>query len=430
MCDLFIYEEEIHFYETELSLERCSYEIDLICDLLYCESSDDKSDDNKFKTFINNIIKAFKTFFDKCRKYNKESVDKLTDRIGDALKTHKIDLILKDFDNALDNAQKAGLKSFEYMDINALKKLFKDEAYDLEKEINKFTKAYIAKCKPKDAENMVKNIKEIGQSYSKRIADVKSKKKKYSISSAKKISEEIAELKNANSEFAQIINRYQTVCDDTEKLVVNTLESLDKYSAESGYVQNAKSLKDVVHNSLLGIRSHATDITTSIVSTWIPIMLDISRYGPEVPKIAKTVKDRYKETIKRAKEDAISGNKDQRSVSERFKDDYKKDMDNIKKQDENTKPSKTDTVAGVVSDVLRYGGNIPNAALKSIRKVSRTNDIKKWKDSKSSGSLSFDKRDLTADEIKDVKKKAIATGAIDTTIDAAAETVIKKIFKK
>ena len=238
--DYVIYEEEIDFYEAELALERCSYETDLACDLLYCESDNDKSDDNKKKNIIDKIIEMFKAFIEKCKKYLGLGINRIVDRVEESCTEHKIDDILKDYDNAIKTAEENGMKKFKFIEVNKLKDTLKSEADELEKAIKDFSKAYIKHGSPKDAEKMVNKIKSIGQEYEKKLNDIKSNPKEYSIKEAKKVFDALTDIRKKDNDFTSILERYQKVCDETEKLVISALNSLDKYSADTGYIQNAK----------------------------------------------------------------------------------------------------------------------------------------------------------------------------------------------
>jgi hypothetical protein len=170
----------------------------------------------------------------------------------------------------------------------------------------------------------------------------------------------------------------------------------------------------MIHNSLIRIQSHATDISTSILKTGIPFILNFKKWG-------KFLIDNTKMGWKKGSDAADEYLKTGKQIDIEFgaKDiilpvDNKLDVEIA---------SKTASVSGAIS----------NATIRSARKVSRTTDIKKWKDSKSSDALSFDNRALSKEEQEAARKKTVVNAAKDIAVDAAISLgtgVMTKSIKK
>lgn len=381
MDELVIYDEEIDFYETELAMERCLYESNL-CDLLYCESANDKSQ----KNIIDKIIETFKKFIEKCRKYIKLAIDKITGRVQQAYTTHKLNDILKNFDTAIKNAEKSGMTKFEFVNIDALKKCIKEEADAYEKVIKKFSKMYIISGSPKEAEKMIDKVKTVEFKYKKMLHDIISNPKTYSINDAKHIAQTIKECKDSNNAFIQILDRHIKICNETEDLVIGVLKSLDKYSEDTGYIQNAKSLKEIIHNASITLQSHTAEVVTTILKTGVGIICNIDEF-------VHTKKHEIEEN---------DGN-----------------IIKIKVDESSPQRKKTREYIDGVAETL---GSVADAGVKTVRKVSRKNDIKNWKSSRGKELLSFDKRKLTEEEKIEAAKK--------TPITYATHTIAPKVIGK
>lgn len=395
MLDLIIYDEELNFYETELSMERCLYETNLELDLLYCESYNDKSNNEKFKSIINKIIEMFKKFIQKCREYLKSVINKIIGRVNELYQEYKLKTILKNFDKSIANAEKQGIKKFKFIDITELQKCLEDESDEYEKEIKKFSRSYIKHANPKDAEKMIENIRDIDEKYSEKIHNIINNLKEYSINEAKKVAnilEDCSDKSNSKG-FINIIKRYQNVCTETEQLVESTLKSLENYSEDTGYIQNAKTLKEMIYNSCIRLQSHTAEIITVILSYGIPIICFID----------ETINTKTIET------DSDDGTK------------INKDIDNSSLRHQKTR--------NIVSNISENLGYLTTAELKSVRKVSRKNDINSWKNKKDDSPLSFDNRVITKSELTDATKKSPVELGLVLTDSMIQKKMIKKVPK-
>lgn len=277
MIEFIIHEDELDLYENELILERTLLNSNVAIDLFFCEKSNSINDTNnieKFKNMIHRIIESFKAFMIKCREYLKLSLDKITERISDAYRVHKLTSIFKNFNRSIEKAKAAGMKSFEFIDVKALHKCLDNETIEYERAINNFIKSYIKRASPKDAEKMLMKFNEISEKYDNKFKDIINEKKEYSITEAKVVS---FFLSDGNNEFTTIVNNYINNCKDIERLTLSTLNSLNEYSEDTGYIQNAKTLQQMIHNSCVHIRTHSVDCMVTVIQYGVPIVCAIDK---------------------------------------------------------------------------------------------------------------------------------------------------------
>ena len=384
-----IYEEEIDFYETELALERCSYETDFACDLLYCESDNDKSNN---KNIIDKFIDMFKTFIEKCKKYLNLAIDKITGRVQDSYKEHKLDKLIDNLDEYIKEAESVGIKSFKFVDMYELEKCLIDESTTYKKIVKKFTKEYIVTGLPIFAEKMVKNVKKTSEEYKKKISDLLNNPKDYSVKKAKIMAESLKKCNDKKGSFIEILNDYKKVCDETESLVIGAVKSLDKYSKDTGYIQNSKALKDILHNTSIVLQTHTAEVVTALV-----------KYS----------------TIGLCKLDEKINTK---TIEYNDKNDKPKTIIVDKTSDKSLGRKVTTNVIDTID-------RLASSEISSVRKVSRKNDIKNWKSSGGKKELSFDNREITKDELVSGTKKMPIT-FVDKSLQSAAITAASKGSEK
>lgn len=361
-----IYEEELDSYENELLMEKALIESNMYIDLVCFESSDDSSIGEKFAGLIHKIIEMFKAFINKCKDYLKSAISKITGRVASAYTEHKLRDLIKDFDKKLTIAERAGLKSFKSVDIEALYKCVDDEYNEFTDHVKKFVHVYIKRAAPKDAEKMVKKLQDISSKYDAEIRDIIDNPKEYSIREAKKLVAMLEKTKeNSNGSFSDIAKKYASVCDEIERLTVNTLNSLKQYSEDTGYVQNAKTLQDIIRNSTIRLHTHSAECITVVLKYAIPTICHID-------KIANT-------------KNVVTGqvNKD--------------GSDHTKKVDLSS-PTHA-AVRSSIGSVSEHLGSLSDIELKSIRKTSRSNDIRDWKYTKGESPLTFDKNPVSKEDM-------------------------------
>lgn len=374
-----IYEEEIESYENEIALARALNDSYLLINMLYYENTNDESKSEKIKNMIDRIIKSFKVFIIKCKDYLKSAIKKLIGRISDAYTEYKLKDMISKFDSSIAKAEKAGMKSFNFIDIKAMFNCLNDECNMYEKTIKKFTKEYIKHASPNSAEKMLNKFNEISVTYDTKLKDIFNNTKEYSINEAKDIVSMIEKCKSVkNGGYTDIVDRYMTVCDEVETLTINTLNSLNKYSEDTGYIQNAKTLQKMIHNSCIKLQVHSAECITAILKTAIPLICKI---------------------------DSIAHTK--------FEDTGKVNDDGLKIYEKNdTSSDKHKEIRNTVSNVSEFIGTSSDIGLKSLRKVTRKNDIKDWKFTKGESPLSFDRRHITNDEIKKAAINIVPQAAI------------------
>ena len=380
-----IYKDEIDSCFTEIALERALNESSLLFDILYFENTNDKSTTEKFKSMINKIIEAFKAFIIKCKDYLKNAVNKITNRITDAYTEYKLKDIFNSFDTSITKAEKLGIKSFKYIDMKALFNCLDDECNMYEKVINKFSRDYIKRGAPKDAEKMLHKFKEISEKYDTKLKSILNETKEFSIHEAKQI---VIMMQNCKSigtgGYTNIVDKHTAMCDDIEKFMISTLKSLEKYSEETGYIQNAKTLQQMIHNSCVQIHTHSAECITSLIRHGIPIICNIDE-------------------IAHAK---ASNNSDE------------------------TTSNKRELVRNIASTVSNTVGVYIDNTVKSEQKVARKNDVKDWKYTKGESPLTFSKRELTDDEELSAIKKASLKTTFDIGSQLAGQAFVKGMSKK
>lgn len=351
MFDYIIYDEEIESYENEIALERALINSNLSIDLMYFENTSNIDDDTKlekFKAMIQKIIEAFKTFMIKCKDYLKSAINKLLGRVQGVYTEYTLDQVLNDFDSKIEKAQSKGMKSFKFIDVHALYKCLQDESNEYTKIIKTFTKSYIKNGSPKDAEKVIKQYEDLSSNYNTKLKNILEMKKEYSIREARMVAN-VVKLNNKlrSGNFVDIIDKYKNTCQEIESLTIASLNSLNKYSEDTGYVQNAKSLQDIIHNSCIRLQTHSAECITAIISYGVPVLCSID-------KLAHLRKDEDGKIIDISSDDRKSTRK-------------------------------------VIENLSSVGTNMANAKLSSIRKTSRKEDIKDWKFTKGESPFTFDR---------------------------------------
>ncbi len=373
--DPIIYEEEINMYESEIALEKALNESEYLTSLIYFEKTEsDKTDENN-KNIIDKVIKLFKAFINKCLEYIKNAITKIHDRIVSIYTEHKLKKLLENFNNKVDEAERKGLKSFIFVDLYALAKNLNDESNAYEKEIKSFAKSYIKNASPKDAEKLLKKFNSISEQYTARISDILKSPKEFHIKEAKKVVNILEKSKDGkNNAYSIILDNHYKMCEEVEKLTENTISSLDKYSEDTGYVQNAKTLQQMIHNSCVRLHVHTSECITSMLKYGVPLITHIDKMYNTKMVYVDTDKDRIPTYLKTD------------TSSEIHKD-----------------------IRNYTSKVTEYLGDVSGTKLKYVRKASRKNDIKDWKFTKGESPLSFDNREATDSEIKtgDSKSKLL-----------------------
>lgn len=365
-----IYEEELDSCFAELALEKALNTSILLFDMIYFEGMDDKTSSEKFKSLINRIIEAFKSFIIKCKDYLKAAVNKITGRVTDTLTEFNLKYVIQSFDASIAKAEKLGMKTFKFIDMKALLNCLDDECNMYEKAIKKFSREYIRRGAPKDAEKMLQKFNKISEKYDTKLKDILNEDKEFSIREAKHIVYMIQNCKSVRKGgYTDIVDRYSAMCDDIEKITVGTLKSLNSYSEDTGYIQNAKTLQQMIHNSCVRIHTHSAECITAILRYGIPIICKID-------KMAHT-------------NDVDTGTVD-------------KDGLRVYEVKDTSSPEHQRT-RNIVSDVSKAIGDSAYNTIKSVRKVVRKTDIKDWKFTKGESPLTFDrKRDLTDNEKIDI----------------------------
>lgn len=393
----FIYEEEINSYETELIMERALYESMLSVDMAYYESANMSTTD-KITSLIKRAIEAFKAFMVKCRDYLKSAVKMLTGRVTEAYTEYTVRDVVANFDSYIVNAEKSGMKTFTFFDVKAIVRCLNDECDDYIKAIKNFQRAYIKRGAPKDAEKMLAKFDEIAEKHGAKLQEIINTKKTYSIREAKHIAHMINNSRSVKrGGFIDVVDRFDTVCDEIETLTINTLNSLDKYSEDTGYIQNAKTLQQMIHNGCVRMKVHAGECVTALLTIGIPLMCHIDKLAHTKTVDTGAVTD---EGLK------IYVHKDTSSADRKY----------------NRK---------LIESISSTAGNLSSANLKSLRKITRKNDLKDWEFTKGESPLSFDSRKPTIDELK----KSAASTAVNMATQELTKSAISKItnsstFKK
>ena len=370
MFESYIYEEEIGFYQAELALEKVMIETDLTLDTVYFESKDESDDsdekkESKMKKIFDTIIDTVKKFVKEVKEFLHKSNDKVVDRIYDAQVAAKIDnAFLSRFNNAIAKAEKNGMTTFKFFDIEKLMDYLKGETQEYKDLINEFMNKYMKSGSPKDAEKMLAKFKKIYVGYSKKVNDLYLEEnfKTYKIKYAEKILDQFRYTKKGKpGEFSAIYDEYLDMCDHVENVIYKTYSSLDEYSEETGYIQNAKTLKALVHNSCVNIQVHVADASSKLIRYGIPLLTYID-------KKANT-------------EDLVLLDKDGNPVA-RLKNDTS--------SYERKKARESLAVIG------KRGGAMTDAELKSLKKISRKKDLAALNDDDNDTPLKFDRLSKTS----------------------------------
>ena len=279
MSELIYNDSEIYFEyaDSVYALEHAFLDSCLECDMIVMESSS-QNDPEKIGT-AQRLIHSFNAFIKKCIELIETAIDKITGKVSEKIIENKIDSIVNNFSKNLTICKEKGITSFEYYDMEEVRKSIMDEAKAYEKLLKGFSNTYIKRgAKPQSAEKFLVQLEKTEKKFDELLKSALSDIKVYDIKHAEKVAITLQKCKvRGRDGYTDILTVYKTTVKRESDHAIAIIESLDKYSEETGYVQNAKTYQQTIQNTVIYMQRHVAEITTALIKHGIPLLCKIDK---------------------------------------------------------------------------------------------------------------------------------------------------------
>lgn len=279
MSGLIFNESEIYFeYANSVyALEHAFLDSCLECDMIMMESS--SQNDTEKNGIVQRLIHSFKAFIKKCMDLIQTTIDKITKKVSDKVIENNLNSIIKNFPTTLKKCKDKGITSFKYYDMEALRKIIIDEAKAYEKVLRGFSNKYIyAGAKPEYAEKFLNELEKIKKKFDGLIKNASNDIKVYNIKDAEKVAQMLQKCRvKGRDGYTDVLSMYKETIKRESDHAISIIESLDKYSEETGYVQNAKTYQQMIQNTVIYMQRHVADITSNLIFYGIPLLCELDK---------------------------------------------------------------------------------------------------------------------------------------------------------
>ena len=278
MTGLIFNESEIYFEyaDSVYALEHAFLDSCLECDMIMMEAGENTQ--AKIGV-VQRLIYSFKEFIKKCIDLISTAIDKITKKVSDKAIENNLDSIIKNFPTTLKICKEQGIESFEYYDMETLRKIIMDEAKAYEKLLRGFSNKYIySGAKPQSAEKFLSELDKIEKKFDDLLKKTLSDIKVYNIKDAEKVARMLQKCRvKGRDGYTDVLSMYKETIKRESDHAISIIESLDKYSEETGYVQNAKTYQQMIQNTIIYMQRHTAEITSNLIKHGIPLLCKLDK---------------------------------------------------------------------------------------------------------------------------------------------------------